>query len=222
MRKMILKVAKGPFKGKSIPLKDKLTVGKQDGDFLIKDEALSSPHVQIIQSDDQFTLHSAKGLKENILCDGIAVSFLVLRSGMSFQLGSTLFQVIEGEGFNLSTYDIFSQKLDHLAVSLENEERPLNILKKPFQIKIEKGTQSGEVWDVGYLPRKIGFTDSDLLLFDCYFKDVYFDLLLEKNKVYFSTPYKDHILFNYKHLQKTLCKNGDIIIVGSSYLRFIF
>ena len=135
---MILKVITGPLKGRGIPLRDKLTVGKQNGDLLIEDEKLQSPHVQVIKTDDQFTLQSADGLEENIICDGAAVSLLVLQNGVSFQLGSTWFRIEEGDNFESSTYDVFSQKLDNLSASLEDEDSSLNILKKSFQIKIEK------------------------------------------------------------------------------------
>ncbi len=226
---MVLKIMSGTLKGRQISLKDRMTIGQKRGDFLVQDSDIQSPHAQILKIDNQFSIQSVKGLKENILYNKNAVSFLVLHSGASFQLGSTLFQV---ENQNLSqinelkgislfeTHKQFSQTLDELSLSLEDEIRPMDILKKTFQVKIEKGTQKDEVWDIGYLPRKIGFTDSQLLLLDSHFKDIWFDLFLEKNKITFYTPYKEYILFNYKHLQKATLKNKDLVIIGSSYLRF--
>ena len=211
----------GSLEGSQILLKDQLTIGYKKGDFLVKDPNIDSPHVQIFRINNEFSIQSSKDLKENILYNKTMVSSLVLQVGLCFQLGSTLFEVEEtSQPSYLDTANLFSQKLEELSLSLEDELQSVDILKKAFQIKIERGTQKDEVWNIGYLPRKIGFTDSNLLLLDSHFTDVYFDLILEKDQVTFFTPYKDHILFNYKYLQKTPVKDKDMVIVGSSYLRF--
>ena len=218
---VILKIASGPLKGQQIVLKDQMMIGYKKGDFLVEDREVKSPHAQILKIGDKFSIQSVNDSKDNILCDEVPVSFLILEEGVSFQLGSTLFQVEDPTSSqdSLNIPLLFSQKLGKFSTSLEDELESINILKKTFQIRIEKGTQKGKVWNIGYLPRRIGFTDSHLLLLDSHFKDVYFDLILEKDQITFHTPYKEYVLFNHKHLQKTPVKDKDLIVVRSSYLR---
>jgi len=102
---------------------------------------------------------------------------------------------------------------------LKDESKLLNFLEKPIQLQFEKGVQQSAVWNISYLPRKIGSMDADLPLIDPSAPKVSFELFLEKGKVMFSTDHKYIVLLNYQHIKKAPLKNGDLIVVGASYIR---
>ena len=113
----------------------------------------------------------------------------------------------------------FLKQLESSVRILKDESRSLNFLKNPIQLQFEQGAQKNTVWNLCYLPRKIGSIDADLPLIDPQAPEISFELFLEKEKVMFFTYHKDIVLLNYQHTQKTPLKDGDLIIIGAVYIR---
>ncbi|MDE0151456.1 MAG: FHA domain-containing protein [Bdellovibrionales bacterium] len=239
---MILRVTSGPLEGKTFQVEEDMILGRSKGNILLEDPKISNPHAQIHKSDNQYILKDLSS-KRGIYYQDKTVSFIILQPGVVFQLGSTTFQVDEEsssalfrlkEGFqekNISSEtsfneqedgDLKSKLIEQLESSMEilkDESRLLNFLTKPIQLQFERGVQKNTVWDISYLPRKIGSINADLPLIDPSAPEISFELFLEKEKIIFSTHHKDIVLLNYQHIQKAPLKHGDLIIIGAAYIR---
>lgn len=239
---MILRVTSGPLEGKVFQIEENVILGRSKGGILLEDPKISNPHAQIHRSNDQYILKDLNS-KRGINYRDKTVSFIILQPGVTFQLGSTTLQVDESSAdvFQLGTdsqeKDLSSavsfgdleeegdlktrlvEQLESYTEILKDESRLLNFLKTPIQLQFEKGVQKNTVWNIAYLPRKIGSIDSDLPLIDPQAPEISFELFLEKEEIVFSTYHKDIVLLNYQHMQKAPLKHGDLIIVGAAYIR---
>ena len=239
---MILRVTSGHLEGKVFPIKEHVTLGRSKGNILLEDPKVSNPHAQIHKSNNQYILEDLSS-KRGITYQDRTVSFIVLQPGVVFQLGSTTFQVDEESSFQLeensqevgfSSISEFSksdvldkddvktkleEQLESCIDLLKNESTLLNFLKKPITLQFEKGVQKNIVWNITYLPRKIGSVNADLPLLDPHAPEISFELFLEKEKIIFSTHHKETVLLNYENVQKKPLKHGDLIIIGATYVR---
>ena len=236
---MILRVTSGPLEGKIFQIEENIILGRSKGNILLEDPKISNPHAQIHKSNNQYILKDLNSRK-GIHYQDKTVSFIILQPGVSFQLGATTLQVDDdnpsdlfqdSQEKDLSSSASFSEseegdlkakfveQLESCVEILKDESKLLNFLKNPIQLQFEKGVQKGTCWDISYLPRRIGSINSDLPLMDPQAPDISFELFLEKEKVIFSTHHKEIILLNYQNVQKAFLKDGDIIIIGASYIR---
>lgn len=230
---MILRVTSGPLEGKIFQIEENIILGRSTGNILLKDPKVSNPHAQIHKSNDQYILKDLSSKRGIYYQDG-TVAHLILQPGVAFQLGSTIFQVdekpseqhfpsvagqeLKGEAGE----DLKTQLIKQLEFSLnvvKDQNRSLNFLKNPICLQFEKGVQKGTCWNVSYLPRKVGSIEADLPLIDPQAPKVSFELFLEKENIMFSTCHTDVVLLNYRQVQKEQLKHGDLIVVGSAYIR---
>ena len=224
---MILKVISGAGKGQVIQLSPQLVLGRSKGDVLIQDKSISSPHAEIERYNNQYFLKDLNS-KQGTFCNGERMSHFVLEDGLVFHLGSVQLMVQkEGDEENsasLSKAQVVSLNVegDFLKDELFNvydEPKEIQFLDKPIKLKFEKGVQKGLVWEISYLPRKIGSQDADLPLIYPTLQNVSFKLNLEGNKIIFSTDNKDMFLVDYKTEDTAELKDQSLIIIGASYIR---
>lgn len=238
---MILRVTSGPLEGKTFQVEENIILGRSKGNILLEDPKISNPHAQIHKSNNQYILKDLSS-KRGIHYQDKAVSFIILQPGVAFQLGSTTLQVDEEPPALFQTEESFQEKnlssesslseleegdlknklIEQLESSMEilkDESRLLNFLNKPIQLQFERGVQKNTVWNISYLPRKVGAVDANLPLIDPSAPEICFELFLEKEKVIFSTHHKDIVLLNYQHVQKVFLKHGDLIVIGAAYIR---
>ncbi len=141
------------------------------------------------------------------------IKFLVKNS-----FGGLLKGNVMGEGDLKSKLE---NQLEAYTELLKDEEGFFDFLKKPVQLKFEKGVQKGVAWNIMYLPRTVGSTDADLPLLDPHASKVSFEIFLEKEKIMFCTGCEDIVLLNYRQVRKKQLKNKDLIIVGAAYIRVL-
>ncbi len=239
---MILRIISGPLKGKVFSVEKNATLGRSKGNILLEDPKVSNPHAQIHKSNNQYILKDLSS-KRGITYQDRIVSFIILQPGVVFQLGSTTLQVDEKSSFQLEKNsqeedlssvpdfnksdvldegDLKSKLEGQLKSSmdlLKDESKLLNFLKRPIRLQFEKGVQKGTIWDILYLPRKVGFIDVDLPLLDPHAPKISFEVFLEKEKIMFFTHHKEIVLLNYQHVQKKCLEHEDLIIIGAAYIR---
>lgn len=99
----------------------------------------------------------------------------------------------------------------------------LHFLSKPIHLTFERGLQKDLKWSMNYLPREVGSEDPDLPILDPKISGGCFKILWdsEKNEVCICAQGSNEILLNYQRLEKikTVLKNKDLIILGSTYIR---
>ena len=224
---MILKVISGANKGQIIQLSPQLVLGRSKGDVLLQDESISDPHAEIERYNNQYFLKDLNS-KRGIFCNGEKLSHFVLEEGLVFHLGSVQLEVQKGSdeenSASLSKAQVASLNVDGEFLKDElfnvyDEPKEIQFLDKPIKLKFEKGVQKGLVWEISYLPRKIGSQDADLPLIYPTFQNVSFKLNLKDNKIIFSTDNKDMFLVDYNTEDTAELKDQSLIIIGASYIR---
>ena len=224
---MVLKVISGANKGQIIQLSPQLILGRSKGDVLLQDKSISDPHAEIEGYDNQYFLKDLNS-KQGILCNGEKVSHLALKDGLIFRLGSVEFLVQkesdEEKSVSLSKAQVISlneegEFLKDELCNIYDEPKEIQFLDKPIKLKFEKGVQKGLMWEIAYLPRKIGSQDADLPLLYPTLQNVSFKLNLENGKIIFSTDNKDMFLVDYKAEDEVELKDQSLIIIGASYIR---
>lgn len=223
---MFLKIASGAQTGQVIPISSPLILGREEGDVLISDDSISNPHAEVEIHEGRRFLKDLES-RNGIVCEGEKVSRLVLEEGVVFNLGSVQF-IVQNEGedqLDLSHAHAVSLEVNEgrfLEEELDNisdSAKKLVFLDHPIKLKFEKGIQKGVVWNISYLPRKIGSQDADLPLIYPELQNTGFELNLKKNKIIFSTYDQGLFLVNYKPVSEIELKDQDLIITDSSYIR---
>lgn len=233
---MILRVTSGPLEGKIFQVEENIILGRSKGNVLLEDPKVSNPHAQIHKSNSQYILKNLSS-KRGIHYQDKIVPLVILKPGVIFQLGSTIFQVEEGSSkqnfsSDLSVHEfkeeneeevrgLIVEQLESSLGMLKDESKNLSFLENPIKLQFEKGVQKNVCWNISYLPRKIGSIDADLPLIDPHAPEISFEIFLEKEKIIFFTYHKDIVLLNYQHTQKAPLKNKDLIIIGAAYIRVL-
>jgi pSer/pThr/pTyr-binding forkhead associated (FHA) protein len=92
---LYLLVKSGKQAGVYFEVKSNLKFGRKNADFILDDKSASSQHAQIKQiSKDQYVLKDL-GSKNGIKINGIREDEVLLAPGLTFELGNTVFSVIE-------------------------------------------------------------------------------------------------------------------------------
>jgi len=87
----------GPLKDRIFVVRDGLKIGRTKGDIVLKDNKVSSLHAYVGQEGGNLALID-NGSKNGLRLNGARVSSVPLLLGVKFEIGDSLFEVIESEG----------------------------------------------------------------------------------------------------------------------------
>lgn len=238
---MILKITYQKDSQRFIPVQEGVTLGHSKSDVIIKDPLLSSPHIKVEKMKNIYLLRDLNS-KEGLVLNAKKVQFLILEQGVKCQIGSTTIEVVSNDdvtssiekikhkeevseiGDNKTSFAKDIKLLKAEGAQLKNKLSKIHFLKNPIKVSFEQGVQKGQSWKISYLPRKIGSMDADLPLIDPTLDKVSFGLILQKEEPFLQLEEEEKFLVNYKkpRRKKIKLKNKDLIIVGTSYMRFEF
>ena len=188
---LFFRIVDGPQRGTRIPVRDGVTIGRKDGDLLIRDPKMSVRHAQVHWRENEATL-SDLGSSNKIKVDGDRFDEVVLYAGLVFVIGSTTIEVFErpaaaqlkqepgepesSENFTGSAIQVPAEALTwkELLTGLIDRARKAPVQERtsvrplPMVVRLEflSGPQHGTVWTIGYGPRIIGQNPFDLGLVD--------------------------------------------------------
>ena len=162
--KLELEVLDGPQKGKRIPLKNGLQLGRLAGPLSFEDEQMADLHG--VLSFDQKKLWNIECLAPLKLRIGFQEApHAQLIKGLIFHLGQTGFKVVEHHAL---AFDSWENGMKQWLQS--NPGRPvaneLFFFLNPVRLTFTQGPQYEEFYTLSYGPREIGFNSLDLNIKD--------------------------------------------------------
>lgn len=221
-----LVVREGPRQGDQFRLLPGLTIGRSKGDIVLRDPKASTHHATVEAGPNgEFYLVDA-GSANGIWVNEIKESRILLKSGVTLKIGSTILEVLEDYDLELSVSERDSWQgqlwgyFKSLASGQSITEKMIpSLFSPPIKLSFSRGPQTGEVWVVGYGPRKIGAGSLDLPIDDPSAPDFCFELIPDNQRVRFKTTRPDRIRLNDHAIESEILKDGDFILFGDNEIR---
>lgn len=213
------------------PIKNGTTLGRKNTHIEISDSKISSLHAKIEKEGDNFYL-SDQGSTNKILYKGVRSDRLELYSGISFQLGNTLFRVFDKkkkteeldekelqpskDKKHWSEYlkDCFTELMAK-STQGSNEIYPFS---KDLVLRTVDGPQKGSKFEILYGPRSIGNLDQDMCILDWNIGEASFELVEHDHNIYLTTDFPSEVLVNNASESTVKLSTGDKIFLGQTTL----
>lgn len=233
-----LEAISGPFKGKRFLVKESYIIGRARGQVLLRDDPkVSSTHAVVKRNKrGQLVLVDQKS-SNGIKVHGQKVRKVTLLNGMTFELGRSLFKVVEKEdpaqeatpaepSYHEPTQDQWITVLKTEVPDIINRREPVNTAVKPFdpavELSIVQGIQSDKKIFLGYGPREFGSDTLDVELEETNAPPIAFEIAPTNVGVEFRTKYPKIVLFNDEAIEAQMIKDGDSIRIGQTLIKIGF
>jgi hypothetical protein len=240
---LFLRILEGPHRGTRAPVREGLTIGRKEGDLVLKDSKLSVKHARVEWRDGDWLLVDL-GSSNKIKVDGGRYEEVVLYPGLQLMIGSTMMEVLEkpqaapvvkNRDFeftgsvevpveSLSWREILSALITK-AQALQNRSPGGAIRPFPNLLRLEfiSGVQSGTTWHIGYGPREAGARSFDLPLLDNEASDSCFLLDTSGGKVVFRPAPGAEVRLNGQPApsESIPLHSGDRIEFGKTRIRVV-
>lgn len=240
---LLLRILEGPHRGTRAPVREGLTIGRKEGDLILKDSKLSVQHARIEWRDSEWLLIDL-GSSNKIKVDGSRYQEVVLYPGLKFIIGSTSIEVLEKPQLapatktkdfeftssievpvdTLTWREILSALITK-AQTLPNRSPGGAVRPFPTVLKLEfiSGVQTGTVWQIGYGPREAGARSFDLPLLDKAAQASSFFLDTSGGKVTFRPAPSSNVRLNGQPAPQEAIPlhSGDRIEIGKTRIRVL-
>lgn len=205
---LLLRILEGPHKGTRVNVREGLTIGRKDGDLVLKDAKMSIRHAQVMWRENEWVLVDL-GSSNKIKVEDKRYGEVVLYPGLQLTIGSTIFEILEKPKADrvktaeadttgsaeviveaLTWREILSSVLSKAAIPADQLARtsdnpPIRPFPTTVRLEFISGVQHGTVWNLGYGPREAGAGSFDLPLYDDAAADSCFLLDTSEGKVLF-------------------------------------
>jgi pSer/pThr/pTyr-binding forkhead associated (FHA) protein len=231
---LFIEVVEGSDIGARFRVGDGIRIGRSSGEILINDPKVSALHAQV-EKDGRgqlllVDLDSSNGLKLN----GQKVRRIALLPGVTFQIGRTVFKVLElfkdqaplpQDHSNPAAKDwrgVLKSQIPRAAA--QNHTAMVKIL--PFspalRLNFIEGLQADFSLVLGYGPRQIGADVLDIEIQEPESPDVAFELTPDNGNIIFATKHPGKVLLNDQPVSSEQIKDGDLIRIGRSLIKVTF
>lgn len=240
---LLLRILEGPHRGTRAPVREGFTIGRKEGDLILKDTKLSVKHARVEWRDSHWLLVDL-GSSNKIKVDGGRYQEVVLHPGLKFVIGSTSFEVLEkpqpvasakARDFEFTgSVEVPVEALSwrEILSALITRAQTLPIRSpggavRPFpavlRLEFTSGVQSGTTWHIGYGPREAGARSFDLPLLDEAAQDSSFFLDTSGGKVTFRPAPGSNVRLNGQLALKepVPLHSGDRIEIGKTRIRVL-
>lgn len=227
---LFIEITDGIDKGQRYHIKPGIRIGRTTGDILLKDTKVSSLHAQI-EKDGKGQLilvdrDSSNGLRIN----GERVQRVAMLPGVSFQVGKTIFKVIQLFGEDQvedseepqNWQDVLREQIPRIPSQNRTGFSQVQPFRRALQLEFIEGIQSETKIILGYGPRKVGSDVLDIEIQDPLSPDIAFELIPDKDGVLFRTNYPDIVRLNDVSTSSETLSDGDRIRVGKSLIEVRF
>lgn len=214
--KLELEVLDGPQKGKRIPLKNGLQLGRLAGPLSFEDEQMSDLH-GVLAFDHKKSWNIECLAPSKLRLGFVETERAQLLLGLVFHLGQTGFKVVE-----------------HIAAVHENWEAGMKIwlesnpgrlvsnelffFLNPVRLTFTQGTQYEEFYTLSYGPREIGFNSLDLNMKDPAVPSQVARFSQIGDQVYIENLCGNKALINDAAFDQHPLRSGDRLVIGSNVI----
>jgi pSer/pThr/pTyr-binding forkhead associated (FHA) protein len=229
-----IEIINGSEVGTRFRVGDGIRLGRSQGEILINDAKVSALHAQVEKDGHGqlllVDLDSSNGLRLN----GQRVRKIALLPGVTFQVGRTVFRVLE----LFKDQAPLPQDLSNpgakdwrgvlkTQIPRANAQNHTSLIKtQPFspalRLNFLQGIQADTSIVLGYGPRQIGADVLDIEIQDPESPDIAFELTPDDGGVVFSTQHPRQVLLNDLPISTDQIKEGDRIRIGGSLIEIVF
>ena len=239
---LLFRILDGPHNGTRAPVREGLTIGRKDGDLIVKDSKMSVKHARVEWRENEWVLVDL-GSSHKIKVEGDRFAEVVIYPGLQFVIGSTNFEVLErpkvekvkDQNFEFTgsvevpvealTWREILSTLIAKAQTLQVTRPSALVRPFPTTVRFEfvSGVQHGTIWNLGYGPREAGATSFDLPLFDSAAADSAFLIDTAEGKVLFRAGSGSIVRLNGRvaSIDPTELRSGDRIEFGKTRIRVL-
>lgn len=226
----VLEIIEGEAAGQRFLVREGLKIGRREGDLILNDRKVSSIHAEITRdSTGNFVLKDL-GSSNGTYLAGKKVEKITLLPGVTFQIGKTLFTVVERDEDELEALGLevrsWKETLRSLLMDVDGPSLSLKMDCRPFPQPIRLTFIEGPLTDsfitVGFGPRQFGFSHLDIDIKDPQFPSQAFELVPLDKTVQIKNFAPMSVLLNREHFNTETLKDGDTIQVERSILKINF
>ncbi|HWU43660.1 MAG TPA: FHA domain-containing protein, partial [Bdellovibrio sp.] len=218
---IFIEIIEGNNQGSRYPIREGLTLGRSKADIVIKDQKVSSTHAQIsVDGKGQLILvdlDSSNGL----YISGRRVKKISLLQGVVFEVGRTMFKVVEVEEEKALDLELFMTWRKALATKLKNapidetlQPRHCERFSPALKLQFMQGIQANEEFVLGYGPRAAGADSLDIELLDEDAPREAFELHSGPGMVQLKIVAAGRVHLNGHSVDEKMLEDGDLISFG--------
>lgn len=211
-----LEVLDGRNKGRRIPLRNGLVIGRNIDSLVFDDEEMAELHA-VITSDSKKTWN-IECLSSNLLRLGFdEVGRVKLIAGVVFNMGQTGFKVVQREGRQVG---LWTQEIKTWLENNPGQRVPSSIFLflRPIRLSFIQGPQYEEIYTLSYGPRELGHNSLDLNIRDPSAPPKVARFFQVTDQVYIENLAGDKATINGAPFDQHLVTNGDKLKVGSNVI----
>ena len=211
-----LEILDGKNKGRRIPLRNGLVIGRNIDSLVFEDDEMAELHA-VVTSDSKKTWN-IECLSSNMLRLGFEeVARIKLISGLVFNMGQTGFKVVHRAGREVGDW---TQEIKNW---LENNpgqraHSDIFLFLRPIRLSFIQGPQYEEIYTLSYGPRELGHNSLDLNIKDPTAPPRVAKFFQVTDQIYVENLAGDKTTINGNPFDQHLVSNGDKLKVGSNVI----
>lgn len=224
---LFIEVYEGEQSGQRFRIASGFRLGRTTGEILITDPKVSSLHAQIEKDPKGHLILVDRNSSNGIRLNGQKVPRIAMMPGVKFQIGKTLFKVVQL--FGSETFEeekapnTWREVLKTQIPKVNARNRPgheeVQALSPALQLDFIEGIQAETSVILAYGPRKIGSDVLDIELQESQAPAVAFEIHPDPGGIRFFTRYPKQVLLNDESVSSDILKDGDLIRVGDSLIK---
>jgi hypothetical protein len=218
-----LEILSGPQMGLKYQLEAGLQIGRTKGHVLIEDPKVSGLHAQVeIDERGQLFLNDLNSVN-GIYINGLQLRRIALLPGTSFEIGRTLFKVVQMDTEEVLVSPMTWQEALRQLVSkmapAPTEDRPkIQVFTNPLRLTFVQGIQTDKSLVLSYGPRSFGANSLDVELLDPEAPSLAFEIHPLPGGALFKNLAPKSVSLNKQIIQSENLNDGDMISVGNSQI----
>jgi hypothetical protein len=211
-----LEVIDGKNKGRRIPLRNGLVIGRNIDSLVFDDDEMADLHA--IVSADSKKSWNIECLSTNRLRLGFdEVSRIKLIAGVVFNMGQTGFKVVQRAGREVGSWT------QEIKTWLENNsgqrvQSEIFLFLRPIRLSFVQGPQYEEIYTLSYGPRELGHNSLDLNIKDPSAPPQVARFFQVTDQIYVENLAGEKATINGISFDQHLVSNGDKLKVGSNVI----
>lgn len=229
----VLEVIEGPHAGQSFTIRDGTEIGRVRGQILLKkDSKVSGFHAAIVKDPKGGLLVIDQGSSNLIKINGQKVKRVHLMHGVQFQIGRTVFKVIEkddGEAVipaepvvERSWEEILEEGIANLKMKRVAAKAPVKAFARALRLDFLEGLQADEFLTLGFGPRDFGSDNLDIELKESVCPAIAFTISPTASGAQFSTDFPRLVHVNGLSEVRHELVEGDTIRIGMTLIQVSF